>query len=397
MREDRPVTGGDPLQQYLCLSVDVQSYGATNDVRQFEIQSELIGLLDEAGARSAVRRSDWTRQPKGDEELALVPVGAPWERVVGGFCLALADALNEHNATRGAERRLRLRLAMATGPVQIGRNGFAGRAVVDTSRLVGSWALRKGLSLAAHADLAVMLSHSVYLDWVHSGYSAAEPGWFRRVFVNEKEFREHAWLWVPGTGGRPPGEGDPGWEYLLLGGVVLDEMERLQAKRFDRETGYAIPGGPRLSFADVASFVAIALDELAATTVQIADLLGPARLAWAVGPSGEPGDASRIQHLAERFVATYEVLLDWAARIRGIVAEPGCRPLLSRLAELADGPLRGLDRFVEQLVDAGREIAGDQEPDSSLVIEVGLRIEVDPVQQAAFETELTRFAGAGLT
>lgn len=386
--EDRTVTA---LQQYLCLSVDVQSYGATNDVRQLEIQSELISLLDEAGVRSAVRRSDWTRQPKGDEELALVPTGVPWQDVVGRFCLELASALHQHNEAVVGERRLRLRLAMAAGPVQLGDNGFAGRAVVEAARLCNSRAVRAGLAVAGHADLAVLVSHGVYQHWVHSGLSDARPEWFRRVYVREKEFEDQAWLWVPGAGQRPPGPGDPGWEYLLLGFAILDAMERLRGKRFDQETGYAAPGGARLPSADVASFVATALDDLTATTAQIAGLFSSERIAWAVGPPGQPGDAARIEYLADRFAMSYEALLDWSARIRATVVEPDCRVLLDCLSSLVDGPLRGLDRFVAELVEAGREIAGDVSPDEPSVVRVALTMAVDRGQQAAFEAELARF------
>src|SRR4051794_946561 len=63
-------TGSEPdrIDRFLCISVDVQGYGGHDDVRQGEIQRDLVALLDEAGRRSGSRRSRWIRQPKGDEE-----------------------------------------------------------------------------------------------------------------------------------------------------------------------------------------------------------------------------------------------------------------------------------------------------------------------------------------
>jgi hypothetical protein len=54
----------------LCVCADVQSYGKDDDRTQFEIQHELIHVLDMAAAAAGLDRSTWLRQGKGDEELA---------------------------------------------------------------------------------------------------------------------------------------------------------------------------------------------------------------------------------------------------------------------------------------------------------------------------------------
>ncbi len=186
-----------PVRRYLCLSVDVQGYGGHDDARQAEIQRDLIDLLDRAGERAGLERRRWIRQPKGDEELALIPAEEPLGRVVGDFCLELAAALWRYNRVRDRAARMRLRLALDDGPVDLSFNGFVGRPVVGVSRLVNARALRQALDLADEAELAVILSDGVHRDWVHSGRSSVRPEWCRRTTVAEKEYRADAWLWLP--------------------------------------------------------------------------------------------------------------------------------------------------------------------------------------------------------
>ncbi|WP_426502431.1 ATP-binding protein [Dactylosporangium sp. McL0621] len=187
------------FRRYLCLAVDVQGYGARDDIAQGEIQRVLVQLLDTAAVRADVDRRRWQRQTGGDEELALIPAGEAPQRVVGEFCFELAALLHRQSLQAGRGGRLRLRMAIDEGPVRQGANGFVGRAVVGASRLVNSSAARQALADEPDAALVVVLSHVVHRDWVASGRSALDRDQFRRIRVREKEVDEDAWLWVPGA------------------------------------------------------------------------------------------------------------------------------------------------------------------------------------------------------
>jgi len=179
------------------MSVDVQGYGTRDDVAQSEIQRVLLEMLDTAAVRARVNRRRWRRQPKGDEELALIPAGEAPQRVIGEFCLELDAALHRYNLQAVGAQRLRLRLAIDEGLVQEAPNGFVGRAVVGASRLVNSQPVREALQREPYADLVVALSHGVFRDWVDSGRVALKRNQFHRVRIREKEVDEDAWLWVP--------------------------------------------------------------------------------------------------------------------------------------------------------------------------------------------------------
>jgi hypothetical protein len=379
------VTDAAPFRYFLCLSVDVQRYSANNDVGQGRVQEDLLAVLDEAGTRAGAQRPEWHRQGKGDEELALIPTEHS-ARVVD-FCGQLATVLREHN-TSGAP--LRLRLAIDVGPATLAANGFAGTAVIGASRLVGSTPLRNALDSHPDADLVVMLSDAVYRDWVVGGHCAAQPGWFRRVAVSEKEYRGEAWIWVPEPDGEPPDGYDAGWEFLLLAETIRRELDRLSTKHLDHALGYPGTGRAHVADRDLADFVRRSLDELTAITGRLTKLLAPDAITGAVGRPGETGDDARVAHLGVRFAQTYEELLDWAARARGTAVSRSARRVPDALARLADGPIRGVQRFVDDLRVAADEIAGHYRSggDGHLAIDVPLTLAVDRDALAILTAEL---------
>lgn len=368
----------------LCLSVDVKNYSANNDVGQGRVQEDLLAVLDEAATRAGVARSEWIRQPKGDEELALIPVeqGA---RLVDGFCAQLAAALREHNR---AGTVMRLRLAIDVGLVRLSANGFAGRTPINASRLVGAKPLRDALDSDPDADLVVMLSDEMYRQWVQGGHCATQPDWFRHVPVAEKEYAADAWIWVPAPDGGPPP--DAGWEFLLLADTMRRHLNRLSGKHLDHEAGY--PGAVRTHVADsdVTAFVRRSLDELTSLTSRLTDLLAPQAIARALGAPGVPGDGVRIAHLGSRFGQTYEELLDWAGTVRGAAVSGPARRVRDTLAGLADEPVRRVGRFVDDLCTAADEIAryyrsGGEEHRS---VDVCLALDVDREALAVLVAQL---------
>jgi hypothetical protein len=182
----------------LCLSTDAQGYGRRNDRDQSALQDDLLRVLDEAAESAGLCRRNWHRQGSGDGELALVPPGEPEARVLDQYVRAIGALLFGHNQDHRYDERLRLRLAVDHGPVDLAANGFAGRPVVAVSRLVNSAVLRLALA-TSHADLAVIVSGRTYTDLVLGGHTSVPSADFRMVPIREKEFHEAAWLRVPGV------------------------------------------------------------------------------------------------------------------------------------------------------------------------------------------------------
>jgi len=179
----------------LCVAVDAKSYGALDNVAQYDTQVLLPEILDEAAAAAGLDRSAWLKQPQGDGELALVPPDQAEPRVVDDFVRELDAILQLRNHGRMPDARLRLRMAIDFGVAYEAPYGFAGEAVVATARLLASDGLHHALAEVADADVAVALSPQVYRTVVNRHTSLA-PDHFYRIEVSEKEYSSEAWIRV---------------------------------------------------------------------------------------------------------------------------------------------------------------------------------------------------------
>jgi hypothetical protein len=170
----------------------------------------------------------------------------------------------------------------------------------------------------------------------------------------------------------------PGWEHLLLAGVIWQAAEVLEPERMDLELAYAGSTGEHVSARQVLGRINVWLDELTAIAGRLAALFEPARLMWAVGQAGDPGDATRIEHLGRRFAEAYGELLDWRRRVAGAAAELEILALLARLARLADRPVHQTRAFVNDLVNAAAAIAaGYVENGPVATVPVSLALDLD--------------------
>jgi hypothetical protein len=192
----------------LCVAIDAKSYGALDNVAQYDTQALLAEVLDEAAAAAGLDRGAWLKQPQGDGELALVPPDQPEPRVVDDFVRELDAILQLRNHGRRPDARLRVRMAIDFGVAYEAPYGFAGEAVVATARLLSSDGLHRALAEAADADLAVALSPQVYRT-VTNRHTSLTADHFYRIEVSEKEYSSEAWIRVLRRG-TPPSPAPPG-------------------------------------------------------------------------------------------------------------------------------------------------------------------------------------------
>jgi tetratricopeptide (TPR) repeat protein len=181
----------------LCLCLDVEGYGGQDAPAQADIQRVLLQLMAAAATAARLDRSHWATQAKGDEVLALLPLGPAEPQLVDEFVRHLDKDLARLNRPRRTDARIRLRLAIHQGVAYRADNGFAGEAVVAVSRLVNAAPVRRALAAAAEADLVVVLSDGVYREVVRPGHTTYRADEFRRVDVQEKEFHGDAWIHLP--------------------------------------------------------------------------------------------------------------------------------------------------------------------------------------------------------
>lgn len=196
------------LEDRFVFGVDVQKYSARSTRLQLGLQSDLRNLLDEAADNVGLNRELWDRQPGGDGEVAVLPHRTDLVTMVRRFVLELDALLTDHNEDHGPEARMRLRLAMHIDPVSPGEFGAAGPALVVLSRLLDSAPVREALVRQPEAGLALIISEPVYTKTVLSELGGLRPAQFSPVQVEVKDFRQTAYVFVPG--GAPARPAEPG-------------------------------------------------------------------------------------------------------------------------------------------------------------------------------------------
>nr|MDT0659947.1 hypothetical protein [Micromonospora sp. DSM 115978] len=180
------------------LSVDARGYSSGDGRRQAAYQQGLVDLMTTSATAAGLRRSDWDCQKAGDGELAILPPDEPENVLIDDFCRILAENVTDYNEDRIDGARLRLRLAIHNGVVQPAANGYAGAGVIVVSRLVDAQPARAVQDALPEAGLVVIVSNRVFLDTVAQGHTVTRPPRFRRTTVKVKEYRDDAWLYVPG-------------------------------------------------------------------------------------------------------------------------------------------------------------------------------------------------------
>jgi hypothetical protein len=192
------MTSNGVSRRQLLVAVDAVGYGRGDDYQQLATQRYLIETLNSAGERAHLQRPAWQRQPGGDAEFAVLPADEPEAVVVDDFIRHLDTALTRHNRPLITEARLRLRIAVHFGRLIPGDNGFAGPGPVEVARLLNSVPLRTAIAAAPDANLALLVSSTVFQDTIKPQHTTLRPADFCKVHVAEKEYEADAWLWVPG-------------------------------------------------------------------------------------------------------------------------------------------------------------------------------------------------------
>lgn len=175
--------------------VDVVSYGQRDAPAQVRIQDRLQALLRAVVADMGDGFDEVDRDSgAGDGTVVLPPTGGDPTDLLPALLRSVAARLASDNAA--SQDRIRLRMAVGTGVVARGCNGFTGPLVVNISRLVDSEPLRRAVADHPEADLVVLVLDMLNWEVVAPGYVPLVADRFELVDVAMKEFVEQAWLWV---------------------------------------------------------------------------------------------------------------------------------------------------------------------------------------------------------
>jgi hypothetical protein len=185
-----------------------------------------IGETLAAAMRTAgVPDDDYRAEDRGDGFLVLVSGAVPKPRVVADLVRELSNCVAEHNRTRNAEGRIRLRVSVHQGDVVFDEIGFAGDSVIVASRLIDAQEIRRVFEADAGVDVAVIVSDVIYGSTVVQRYRGLDPAAFEHVDVQVPKFSGEAWVHVPGRAtvpssrapvvAEPAPEAVTAWDFLV--------------------------------------------------------------------------------------------------------------------------------------------------------------------------------------
>jgi hypothetical protein len=183
-----------------------------------------------------------------------------------------------------------------------------------------------------------------------------------------------------------------GWEYLLFGAILRRKLDRLESKFRDHELSLVVPHGPVLDEPRAVNLVSDAIHPVLQLTGNFNRILSPEATERAFGKFGEPGDAARIEHLAERLIDIYEGFLDWAAELRGAGVPEAFEAVTVAASSLVDGPIRQVREFVDELIVEFDRLPAQLREGVDVNLKMTLVLQVEDGAQARFDEELARLA-----
>lgn len=178
------------------------------------------------------------------------------------------------------------------------------------------------------------------------------------------------------------------WEYWLYAGALRVGLDALEGKYRDYEMGFAPQTGETHFGRDAFEF-------LRAVPVRALNLLSNFNAIFhsdvqsrAFGEPGQPGDADRILHLAQRFLDVYESFLDEAARIRGTALPGEFEDAQRAAAEYGANAVRQIREFIAECIESVNSLPelaeGHSEDGEPLTLTLVIELTVDDEVSARF-------------
>lgn len=172
-----------------------------------------------------------------------------------------------------------------------------------------------------------------------------------------------------------------GWEYLLFGSVLYIQKEKTSTKWHDFEMEYAPKSGHYLNGKEGLSYLFNRFHDLSSITDGAMKVFTEEMQVKAFGKPGEPGDVTRITHMANHIVAAYEGLLDWSASVRSVSIPSILENVYSAASRVAKTPALQFKDFIDNYIEQTNRIPAylkDKNPDKEpLNIVLHLTLSID--------------------
>jgi hypothetical protein len=188
-----------PAIRRLCLAVDVESYSRRRRAEQIDVQNRLLWTMAQACRSANVNPARCDRQDSGDGQILILPPGIDEDIAVSGIILGMLTGLRRVNRPVGLGDRIRLRISLGQGAIQIGPTGFVAPSVITVCRLLDCDELRDALTASPASNAVLIVTSDLYHDLFAEGSGGLPARRFQRVFVHKqrKGFAAEGWIQVP--------------------------------------------------------------------------------------------------------------------------------------------------------------------------------------------------------
>jgi hypothetical protein len=187
---------------------DAERYSERSDEEQRDLQNRMAGIEDQAARNAGLDRRRAHVLGSGDGSLTAWPQGTNELDLIVDYLRELSNELERVNRSLSAASRIRLRLSVSAGLVEVAAQGITGQAAIRATVLADSDQLRRALRKARKHSLAVIIDDKLFEDVVKTRRRGLRPGEYRRVVVLDKRGAEYVgWITIPGSG-HPPGSAE---------------------------------------------------------------------------------------------------------------------------------------------------------------------------------------------
>ncbi len=154
-------------------------------------------------------------------------------------------------------------------------------------------------------------------------------------------------------------ERKPGWHWMAFGSVLVQRRAAVQERLRDQQLCYAPPSGQHADTPAEAGQLAL---QWATEIAKLADQVEQVMLSSGLQDlftkafDEEHGDADAATRPAQRLMDIHDRFLQIAEAVRGLAIPLECRELFTDLGQLADVPLAGYARFIDDYVTRMAEL-----------------------------------------
>ena len=193
------VTNLVPLRRPITAS-DAEGYTERSNDDQRDLQNRMADIQLRAAADAGLDLEQAISQPAGDGGLLAWPPETSELDLLTNYLRELQRELERVNKTLSKSSRIRMRLAVTSGLVEVAAQGIPGQAVIKATLLVNCQQLRETLRDARRESLVVIIDDRLYEDVVQTRLRGLRPDAYEPVEVIDKYGKSHhAWITIPGA------------------------------------------------------------------------------------------------------------------------------------------------------------------------------------------------------